>query len=110
MRCLTPQLASSYVIPEYLSSLFRSPTLSPTVVIEGVTVLVSSSADTISTFPVYIEGRANVVLHRCTVRGARLSSIVVSKGAVCDVLECDISYAVLCAHSHILTLFNKVAL
>ncbi len=84
---------SSYILPEYLSSLFRKPAECPTIVLEGLRVQVGASAEQISTFPIYVEGHTHVVVHRCVIVGQRLSAILVSKGALCDVIDSDIGHA-----------------
>lgn len=70
---------ASYILPEYLSSLFRTPADSPTIVLEGLEVRVGASAEQISTFPIYVEGQTHVVVHKCVIVGQRLSAILVSK-------------------------------
>ena len=83
----------SYILPDYLSSLFRTPAESPTIVLEGLRVQVGASAEQISTFPIYVEGQTHVVVHRCVIMGQRLSAILVSKGAQCDVIDSDIGHS-----------------
>jgi hypothetical protein len=84
---------SSSILPEYLTGLFRSPSQSPTIVLEGLRVQVGAVADQVSTFPVYIEGNTHVIIHKCTILGQRLSAVLVSKGAICDVIDSDIGHA-----------------
>lgn len=82
-----------YMLPSYLSGLLRKPAVSPTIVLEGLRVQVGASADTISTFPIYVEGQTHVVVHRCVIVGQRLSAVLVSKGAQCDVIDSDVGGA-----------------
>jgi hypothetical protein len=84
---------TSSMLPEYFSGLFRTRRGSPTIVFENLIVKVGALADQISTFPVYVEGQTHVIIHRCHVEGQRLSAILVSKGAQCDVIDSDIGNA-----------------
>ena len=86
-------ISPSHMLPDYLTSLFRRRRACPTVVLDSLTVQVGACAEQLSTFPVYVEGSTHVVVHKCKVIGQRLSAVLVSKGAHCDVVDCDIGGA-----------------
>merc|ERR1711991_491133 len=90
---MMPTMPGVSMMPSSLSGLFRKRTSVPTVVLENLCVQVGACVEPIATFPIYVEGQTHVVIHKCEVLGQRLSAILVSKGAQCDVIDSDISGA-----------------